>query len=148
MRHWTKWESNGSIRFPPYIYLHKSYILIVGLIIKPKITACIPTCGPITSKTLISGGMHPVVGPYYIKKMCVLVLHWYIFGLLRFGPLPMYRSILSTLIRPDTSMKFFSRYFGGFGQEYAPDTRRYAPILLWYVLEWNLYHVLYVAIAF
>jgi hypothetical protein len=31
---------------------------------------------------------------------------------------------------PDTSMIFFLRYFDGFGQEYALDTRRYAPILL------------------
>jgi hypothetical protein len=66
-----------------------------------------------------------------------------------------YRSILTTLIHPDmsryasdTSMIFFSRYFGGFGQEYAPYIRRYAPILLWYVPEWNLYHVLYFAIVF
>jgi hypothetical protein len=34
-------------------------------------------------------------------------------------------------IRPDTSMIFFSKYFGGFGQEFAPDTPliflRYVP---------------------
>jgi hypothetical protein len=30
----------------------------------------------------------------------------------------------------DTSMIFFSRYFDGFGQEYTPDTRRYALILV------------------
>jgi hypothetical protein len=51
-------------------------------------------------------------------------------------------------IRPQYVHDIFSKYFGGFGQEYALDNRRYAPILLWYVPEWNLYHVLCVAIAF
>jgi hypothetical protein len=60
-----------------------------------------------------------------------------------------YRSILTTLICPDMlwyvsdtspirSWYFFWRYFGGFGQEYTPDTHQYALILLWYVPEWNL----------
>jgi hypothetical protein len=51
-------------------------------------------------------------------------------------------------IRPWYVHDIFLKIFGGFSQEYAPDTRRYAPILLWYVPEWNLYHVLCVAIAF
>jgi hypothetical protein len=59
------------------------------------------------------------------------------------------------LIRPDTPLicswyvhDIFSKYFDGFSQEYAPNIRRYAPILLRYILEWNLYHVFCVPLAF
>jgi hypothetical protein len=48
------------------------------------------------------------------------------------------------LISPRYIHDIFSRYFGGFGQEYAPDTRRYVSIHPW----WNLYYVLCVAIRF
>jgi hypothetical protein len=125
----------------PFSYLNTTIFMISSITPHREVIFGLPRFGPLPT--------YPVSDTYLIR-----VRVWFACDTHPIHQLA-YRSILTTPIHSDTlrfvtdtSMIFFSRYFGGFGEEYTHNTCRYAPILLWYISEWNLYNVLCVAIAF